>query len=64
MTLYQAVKKCKQQAERYDEMAKRYAEFDGWFYENKAEQCRQESADYWQMMYWMQELAELKGHDL
>lgn len=61
MTIDQAIKKCKHYAERYDKLAKKYAEYDGWFYEDKARQCREECADFWQMMGWLEELKKLKG---
>lgn len=61
MTIDQAIKKCKQYAERYDMMAKRYSESDGWFYEDKSNKCRIECAEFWQMMGWLKELKEMKG---
>lgn len=60
MTIDQGIKKCKQLAERYGDLAKRYEESDGWFYEEKARCCRNESVEYWQMMYWLKELKEMK----
>lgn len=61
MAIYQAIKKCKRYAESYERLAKRYEESDGWFYEQKAKQCRQDAADFYQMMHWLEELKELKG---
>jgi hypothetical protein len=56
MTIDQAIKKCKHMAERYTRLANQYEEYEGWFYEDKAKQCRKESAEYWQIMYWLKEL--------
>ncbi len=61
MTIYKGIKKCKQYAERFDVLAKRYEESDGWFYEQKARQCREDASEFWQMMHWLKELQELKG---
>ena len=43
-------------AERYTRLANQYEEYEGWFFEDKAKQCRKESAEYWQIMYWLKEL--------
>lgn len=61
MTINQGIKKCKQYAERYDMLAKKYGEYDGWFYEDKSDECRKECAEFWQIMGWLEELKKLKG---